>query len=135
MRTIKGWSREEQQELEWHKENGNSVDDVIDTIYDPTSTCYLHDKYDYNGQNPEQIIFDIVDFWRGDARFPEKKYTVKLPDGNVLIYNDFDGFGWRYDLPSGKMSTRAVVCTIMSMDKIKHYDENLVPFAVEVSDD
>lgn len=129
MRTIKGWTKEEQKELEWHKKNGNTVDDVIDTIYDPTSTCYLHDKYDYNSQNPERIIFDIVDFWRGDAKFPEKKYKVKilndeesylnmnLDNSNVFLDDEISGNGIR---------------TLFTIQEIKAIDERLVPFAVEV---
>lgn len=134
MRTINGWTKDEQDELKWHGINGNSLDDVIDTLYDQARSNYLYDKYN-KSDDPEQVMFDIVDYWRGEAKFPEKKYIVKLPDNNVLIYNEYTGFRWKFDIDKNLRVTQTGDTFNLSMDKIKTYYENLVPFAVEVEDE
>ncbi|WP_300560305.1 hypothetical protein [Companilactobacillus sp.] len=75
MRVLKGWTEHQQEELEWQKESGNELDDVIDTLYNMHVDCYLYDKYQRD-DDPQQVLLDIVDYWRGDAKFPVTKYIV-----------------------------------------------------------
>ncbi|KRK64346.1 hypothetical protein FC72_GL000516 [Companilactobacillus tucceti DSM 20183] len=77
MRTITGWTEEEIEELEWQKNQKNDFDDVLDVLYDQENQTYLKDKY-MKSQIPEQMIFDMVDYWRGDGVFFNPRYLWKL---------------------------------------------------------
>ncbi|WP_195701903.1 hypothetical protein [Companilactobacillus futsaii] len=78
MRILKGWTKDEQKELEEAKDNGFfSVITLICSIdRDDDDDCRaLSEKYcrdDTNDNN--QMAKDIIDFYYGNAKFPEQKY-------------------------------------------------------------
>lgn len=93
MRILKGYSKAERRELEKAKDNGFlSVIALFCSIKRDDNNCHaLYEKYyrdDTNGNN--QMAKDIVDFYFGNAKFPEQKYYVHLirnDDGGYLNIN------------------------------------------------
>ncbi|WP_125769536.1 hypothetical protein [Companilactobacillus furfuricola] len=82
MRVIKDWTDPEIEELEWHKSHKNDFDDVIDVLYDDDDQTYLRDKY-MQSQTPQQVIFDMVDYWRGEGIFFKPQYLWRLKSNNT----------------------------------------------------
>ncbi|HCD07883.1 MAG TPA: hypothetical protein DEQ50_06450 [Lactobacillus sp.] len=139
MRILKGYSKEEQKELEDAKKFMN-CNDFINTITgNPVDTeCgYIWDKYDKAEANERiSIIRDILDFYTDRAKFKEpKKYYVHFIKGDRNSYlniawkkyhiveelgNNFASSGWQNKF------TREEVVAI---------DPRLVTFMEEVEDD
>lgn len=85
MRTLKGYSKEEQKELENNKELVN-CNDLLHIITDFISGTRSGTRFNliwekYNEAEPDEqisIIKDILDFYTDKARFAEQKYYVKF---------------------------------------------------------
>ena len=136
VRILKGYSKAEQRELEEAKDNGFlSVIALFCSIkYDDDNCHALYKKYyreDTNSNN--QMTRDIADYYAGVAKFPDKKYYVKL------IRNDDDGY-----LNKGKLNTFVTLgnCrtshyyqTEFTKQEIKAIDPRYLAFAVLVEED
>jgi len=135
MRILKGYSKDEQKELEYTK-NIMSWNDLLHNItYFPANTeCgSIKDKYDKaNKEEQISIIRDILDFYTDKAEFVEpKKYYVQLiagdeesylnidPNGGAKLYNRLGLNGWKV-----KFTHKEVVLI----------DSRFVPFMEEVED-
>lgn len=106
VRTLKGYSENEQKELEYSKGNMSCNDFLHNITYFPAfAECdSIKDKYDKaNTDERISIIRDILDFYTDKAKFAEpKKYYVKMPkldsfpwltrdeDGDLNLYRDKD---------------------------------------------
>ncbi|WCG36396.1 hypothetical protein [Companilactobacillus farciminis] len=134
MRILKSYSKAEQRELEEAKDNGFlSVIALFCSIKHDDNNCHaLYEKYyreDTNGNN--QMAKDIIDFYFGDAKFPEQKYYVQLIKGNENSYLTIDpdgilGLGRRLKIGSWK--------TKFTRDEVVAIDPRLVPFMEEVEE-
>lgn len=139
MRILKGYSKDEQRDLENNKEFVN-CNDFINTITSnrvTTECCSIKDKY-HKADKEEQIsiIRDILDFYTDKATFAEpKKYYVHFIKSNRNSYlniawkkyhiveelgNNFASSGWQNKF------TREEVAAI---------DPRFVLFMEEVEDD
>ena len=92
VRILKGYSKAERRELEEAKDNGFlSVIALICSIKrDDDNFHALYEKYyrdDTNGNN--QMAKDIIDFYYGNAAFPEEKYVVHDKVTDQYIYYSF----------------------------------------------
>lgn len=149
MREITGWSKEEIEELKRVKD-ALPDDGAMNIIYGILRGAYKHlyKKYinivsEQENQNikPEQenqMAKDIIDYFEGAARFPNKRYRVILPDGNILMFDDDEGYFWRAYVTNNGFSREAYANTkvaCITENQIKDYNPDLMPFAVEVSDD
>lgn len=99
VRILKGYSKEEQRELEEAKDNGFlSVIALICSIKRDDNNCHaLYEKYyreDTNKNN--QMAKDIIDFYYGNAKFPEQKYVVhdKVTDRYIYFNKLEKSFYW-----------------------------------------
>ena len=123
MRTIEGWTDEEIKALKRLKDGGY---DVYNTI-----VRYMHGSSNKliwgNRTENNQLIYDIVDYWRGDAEFPKKKYQIKFSFTSESIFlfekDKYVGF-----------VTSANKFIYPSESFLFTMDERLVPFAVEVEE-
>lgn len=134
-RILKGWELDEQEELEWEKDNHNSILDTFDSVLNQDGTA-LHTKYmnTKTDLDEQQLADDIYDYWQGRAKFPEKKYYVKFISGrgNLGYLN--------YSIYTGRTSVfakqnRENIRTIFTKEQIKAIDERYLPFAVPVEDE
>lgn len=124
MRTITGWTKPEIEELKWHRDSKNSLEDVFDVLYTYSDTYCLSDKFrNYDGDT-DQMIIDIVDWWTDRARFPEKHYNLKNTfTGQLLAQYVSVGeqeykYGWFLE------SERSPV--LLTADEIKEIDVSLL---------
>ena len=99
VRILHGWTKDERKELEEAKDNGFlSVIALICSIKRDDDNCHaLYEKYyreDTNGNN--QMAKDIIDFYCGNAKFPEQKYVVhdKVTDRYVRFNTLEETFCW-----------------------------------------
>ena len=95
-RILKGYSKEERKELEEAKDNGFfSVIALICSIDREDDDCRaLYEKYyreDTNSNN--QMAKDIIDYYAGVAKFPDKKYYVHLIKNDCYSYINIDTDG------------------------------------------
>ena len=135
MRILKGYSKEERKELEEAKDNGFlSVIALFCSIKHDDDNCHaLYKKYyreDTNGNN--QMAKDIIDFYFGDAKFPEQKYYVHLIKGDRFSYLNITSNGEaKLDSKSDSWS-----CKIkFTRDEVVAIDPKFVPFMEEVEAD
>ena len=132
VRILKGYSKDEQKELEKVKEIG--INDFLHSITGFTSDTrfgLIWEKYDKAEQDEgTSIIRDIIDFYTGKAKFAEpKKYYVQLiagdeesylninPNGGAKLYNRLGLNGWK---------------TKFTRDEVVAIDPRLVKFMEEV---
>ena len=135
MRILEGWTNEERKELEEAKDSGFlSVIALICSIKRDDDNCQaLSEKYyheDINGNN--QMAKDILDFYCGNAKFPEQKYYIKMPKVNYpYLIRDMGGkFDYAQSpdiLGSGENS--------FTEQEIKDIDPRYMAFAVPVEAD
>lgn len=86
MRTIEGWTDEEIKALKRLKDGGYDVYNTIVRYMHWSSDGILSNKLIWgNRTENNQLIYDIVDYWRGDAEFPKKKYQIKFSFTLVLL--------------------------------------------------
>lgn len=93
MRILKGWTEEERKELKDIENNQQIATMVIFEICneylngDNLSHPALYRKYDANcSYEDDQLAKDIADYMKGDAKFAEQKYYVKLIRNNDESY-------------------------------------------------
>lgn len=90
MRILKGYSKEERKELEEAKDNNFfSVIALICSIHrgDDDNCRALYEKYYCENTNKNnQMAKDIIDFYTGNAKFPEEKYVVHDSTTDQYIY-------------------------------------------------
>lgn len=129
MRTIEGWTKEEQKELE-DLYVFSSPMSAISIIVNDCGYC-LHDKWYRADHNDElKMAQDIIDFFNHEAGFLERKYYVKILNRFYLNNNhEYEHYTFADSNETGTYQTQ------FTMQEIKDIDERLVPFAVEVTDD
>ena len=132
VRILKGYSKDEQKELEKVKEIG--INDFLHSITGFTSDTrfgLIWEKYDKAEQDEgTSIIRDILDFYTDKAKFiVPKKYYVQLiagdeesylninPNGGAKLYNRLGLNGWK---------------TKFTRDEVVAIDPRLVKFMEEV---
>jgi len=98
VRILKGYSKNQQKELEYARKNMSFNDLLHNITYFPANIeCgSVKDKYD-EAETDERIsiIRDVLDFYTDKAKFPEQKYYVQLiknNDGSYLNRNRLDAF-------------------------------------------
>ena len=132
VRILKGYSKAEQKELEYTKNNMSCNNLLHNITYFPANVgCNpIKDKYD-NADTDERIsiIRDILDFYTDKAKFADQKYYVHLikgdensylnitSDGGAELDNKFEFGGWQ---------------TKFTRDEVVGIDPKLVPFMEEV---
>ena len=136
VRILKGYSENEQKELEEAKDsNFSSAIALIRGIGDVDGDCHaLSEKY-YHGDTNEnnRLARDIADFYTGKAKFAEpKKYYVHLIKGDEKSYLNITSYG-SVDLLSnleyiGQKNK-------FTREEIIAIDPRLVSFMEEVEDD
>ena len=93
MRILKGYSKDQQKELEEAKDNGfNSAFDLIyGIIKSERDLAFIVKKYDEGSSSDnDQLAKDIVDYYAGVAKFPEpKKYYVHFIKGDSDSYLNY----------------------------------------------
>jgi len=111
VRILKGYSKEEQKELEYARKNMSCNDFLHNITYFPAiiECDSIKDKYDEADTDERiSIIRDILDFYTDNAKFPEpKKYYVHLikgdensylkinSDGGAELANKFEFGDWK----------------------------------------
>ena len=134
VRILYGWTKDERKELEEAKDNGFlSVITLFCSIKRDDDNCHaLYQKYyreDTNGNN--QMAKDIIDFYSGDAKFPEQKYYVHLIKGNRFSYLNITSNGeTKLDSKSDSWTWK----TKFARDEVVAIDPRLVMFMEEVED-
>ncbi|WDT66086.1 DUF1642 domain-containing protein [Companilactobacillus crustorum] len=129
VRILKDWTKDERKELEEAEDNGFlSAMALIRGICDDVGYCHaLSKKYyreDTNDNN--QMAKDIVDFYCGNAKFPEQKYYVKIPKiGFPYLVQADDGMELVRYLRSGYKEE-------FTEQEIKDIDPRYMVFAVPV---
>lgn len=92
MRILKGWTKEERKELEEAKDT-ESIGDFLHVITRyPEDTNYGYVRSNYHiASSREQfsIIEDILDFYTGKAKFPNKKYYVHFVKSDEDSYLNY----------------------------------------------
>jgi len=86
---LKGYSKDEQKELEYTKKNMSCNDLLHNITYFPAPIeCdSIKDKYDEADTDERiSIIRDILDFYTDKAKFAEQKYYVHLIKGDRSSY-------------------------------------------------
>lgn len=135
VRILKGYSENEQKELEEAKDNGFlSSMTLIHGIGDDDDDCHSLSKkyYRENPNENEQMAKDIIDFYCDKAKFAEpKKYYVQLikgdccsylniaPNGRAKLYNRLGLSGWK---------------TKFTREEVVAMNPSLEPFMEEVED-
>jgi len=139
MRVLTGWSKEEREELGNLKNISKSSMDAIEEIYSTYWNCEddaypaLYHKFGYsNISELNQMAKDIADYFTGDAKFPEKKYYVKLFK-KTEGYLTFDFANEEYIL-SSKLQCDGYQ-TKFTEQEINDIDPRYMQFAVEVEAD
>jgi len=136
MRILKGYSKDEQKELEYTKKNMSCNDLLHNITYFPANVgCNpIKDKYDEADTDERiSIIRDILDFYTDKAKFAEpKKYYVHFLKsyGGSYLNIDTDGeveLDNRFELNSWK--------TKFTRDEVAAIDPRFVTFMEEVKDD
>lgn len=134
VRILHGWTKDERKELEEAKGNGFlSVIALICSIKRDDDNCHaLYEKYyrdDTNGNN--QMAKDIIDFYCGNAKFPEQKYYVHFIKSNGYSYLTITpdgvlGLGSRLEIGSWK--------TEFTHEEIISMNPQFLPFMEEVEE-
>lgn len=135
MRILKGYSKDEQKELECLK-NIISCNDLLHNItYFPANTeeGSIKNKYD-NADTDERIsiIRDILDFYTDKAKFAEQKYYVHFIKGDESSYLNID---FDESLLIGNNSELMDLKTKFTRDEVVAIDPRLVVFMEEVDVD
>jgi len=96
---LKGYSKDEQKELEYTKKNMSCNDLLHNITYFPAPIeCdSIKDKYDEADTDERiSIIRDILDFYTDKAKFAERKYYVHLIKNDKYSYLKTDVRGEVY---------------------------------------
>lgn len=135
VRILKGWTKEEQKELEKVKEIGiNDFLHIITGLTSDTRFGLIWEKYDKAEQDEgTSVIRDILDFYTDRAKFAEpKKYYVHLIKGDEYSYLNINpDVGAELD---NRLELRGWK-TKFTRDEVVAIDPRFVPFMEEVEDD
>lgn len=88
MRILKGWTDEEQKELEDAKDNGfNNAIDLIKGIVESYDDCiYLSGKYSAESSDEDnQLARDIADYYNGEAKFPDRTQQSLIGNDKKIV--------------------------------------------------
>ena len=135
VRILKGYSENEQKELEYTKGNMSINDFLHNITYFPAYVeCdSIKDKYDKADKDEQiTIIKDILDFYTDKAKFKEQKYYVQLIKNNNSSYLNKcspNGFYMPDTCRQGKMTQ-----TQFTEQEIKDIDPRYMAFAVPVEE-
>ena len=134
VRILKGYSKDEQKELEYTKKNMSCNNLLHNITYFPANTeCgSIKDKHNHADTDERiSIIRDILDYYAGVAKFAEpKKYYVQLiknNDGSYLNRNRLDAF-----LTLDGCHSALSYQTEFTEQEIKDIDPRYMSFAVPV---
>lgn len=136
MRILKGYSKDEQKELEYDKKNMSCNNLLHNITYFPANIeCSpIKDKYDEADTDERiSIIRDILDFYTDKAKFTEQKYYVQLIKNNVGSYLNKcspNGFYMPDTCRQDKLTQ-----TEFTEQEIKDIDPRYMAFAVPVEAD
>ncbi|MFC6324022.1 DUF1642 domain-containing protein [Companilactobacillus baiquanensis] len=137
MRVLKGYSKNQQKELEYARKNISCNDFLHNITY---FTAYaecdsIKDKYDKaNTDERISIIRDILDFYTDKAKFPDpKKYYVQLIKNNDGSYLNRSKLNNSY--MTNSCQSDDVFQTEFTEQEIKDIDPRYMAFAVPVEDD
>lgn len=139
MRVLKGYSKDEQKELEEAKDNGFlSAMTLIDAIVDNYDDCYaLSEKYyreDPNRNN--KMAKDIIDFYYGNAKFAEsKKYYVHFVKGYKNGYLNVHKYTGEIFISARTGIDNDIFKTAFTDEEIKAIDPRYMAFAIPVEED
>ena len=135
VRILKGYSKDEQKELECAKKHIDCNDLLHNITYFPAPIeCdSIKDKYDEADTDKRiSIIKDILDFYTDNAKFPEQKYYVQLIKNNVGSYLNKcspNGFYMPDTCRQDKLTQ-----TQFTEQEIKDIDSRYLAFAVPVEE-
>jgi len=135
MRILKGWTENERKELEKAKDNYFvSAIELIKGITGNDDDCiYLAGKYAHESPYEDnQLVRDIVDYYNGEAKFPDKKYYVKLirnNDSSYLNRSTSNGFCMACCYQPDE-----IFQTEFTEQEIKDIDPRYMAFAVSVEE-
>lgn len=137
VRTLKGYSENEQKELEYSKGNMSCNNFLHNITYFPACAEFdsIKDKYDKaNTDERISIIRDILDFYTGKAKFPEQKYYIKMPKVNYpYLIRDMGG---KFDhAQSPDILGLGSDENSFTEQEIKDIDPRYMAFAVPVEED
>ena len=139
VRILKGWTKDEREELEEAKDgvyycSAMIIWSIASTEEGDFGVNHITHKFECSNSVDEQnqLIKDIADFYVGKAKFPEQKYYIKMPKVNYpYLIRDMGG---KFDhaqspdiLGSGENS--------FTEQEIKDIDPRYMAFAVPVEDD
>lgn len=135
VRILKGYSKDQQKELEYARKNMSCNDFLHNITYFPaTIECNpIKDKYD-NADTDERIsiIKDILDFYTDKAKFADlKKYYVHFIENDEYSYLNINSeggaeLGTKFGFGHWK--------TKFTRDEVVAINPKLVPFMEEVED-
>lgn len=133
-RIIKGWTDEEREDLEKSIKADYSLMDIFNRTITVNGTA-LNKKYCslFTDDAETQLANDIADYFNDDAKFPDKKYYVKLIRNNVNSYLNrvtTNNFCMASDCEPDK-----IFQTEFTEQEIKAIDPRYMAFAVPVEDD
>ena len=136
VRILKGYSENEQKELEEAKDNGFlSSMTLIYGIGDDDDDCHSLSKkyYRENPNENEQMAKDIIDFYCDKAKFAEpKKYYVHFVKGYKNGYLNVHKYTGEIFISTRTGIDNDVFKTAFTDEEIKAIDPRLVPFMEEV---
>lgn len=137
VRILKGWTKEEREELEEAKDgvyycSAMIIWSIASTEEGDFGVNHITHKFECSNSVDEQnqLIKDIADFYVGKAKFPEQKYYIKMPKVRYpYLFKDVDGtLDWGNDF--GVLARKH-----FTEDEIKDIDPRYMAFAVPVEDD
>ncbi|KRK90908.1 DUF1642 domain-containing protein [Companilactobacillus futsaii] len=136
VRILKGYSKAERKELEEAKDSGfSSVMTLIYGIGEGYDDCHaLYEKYCRENTNDNnQMAKDIIDFYCGNAKFPEQKYYIQLIKNNDSSYLNRNRLDASLTLDDCRLAQ--YYQTKFTEQEIKAIDPRYMAFAVLVEDD
>jgi len=135
VRILKGYSKEEQKELEYARKNMSCNDFLHNITYFPAiiECDSIKDKYDEADTDERiSIIRDILDYYAGVAKFAEpKKYYVHFIKGDESSYLNID-FDERPVV--GNNSELMGLKTKFTREEVVAINPKFVPFMEEAED-
>ncbi|HIY92369.1 MAG TPA: hypothetical protein H9820_05425 [Candidatus Companilactobacillus pullicola] len=144
MRILKGYSKRERKELEEAKDNNfdNAIDLIRGIAIDDDDCTSLNNKYmNECSEEDNQLAKDIVDFYCGNAKFPEQKYVLETttPHSSAHTYikgilgSTYGGIGAADEIKTTSNKEEALVLSKNAIEQ--KLGGKYMAFAVPVEDD
>ena len=144
MRILKGYSKDEQKELEYARKNMSCNDLLHNITYFPANIeCNpIKDKYDEADTDERiSIIRDILDFYTDKAKFSEQKYVLETttPHSSVHTYikgisrSTYDCIGAADEIKTTSNKEKALVLSKNAIEQ--KLGGKYMAFAVPVEED